>query len=88
MNTNTQTFTGWVSKYALSAGLQKKELKETVDNGYTYEPPHSIFGFRGRLGRDCHRTKEEAVARAEKMRKDKIASLKKQITKLEQLKFD
>lgn len=38
-------------------------------------------------GNEWHRTREEAVARAEQMRAAKIASLKKQIAKLEKLSF-
>lgn len=38
-------------------------------------------------GNDWHRTKESAIAKAEEMRKKKIASLKKQIEKLEKMEF-
>lgn len=37
---------------------------------------------------DWHETKEEAIQQATKMRNAKIASLKKQIEKLEKLNFD
>jgi hypothetical protein len=37
---------------------------------------------------DWHETKEAAIARAEVMRKKKLASLKKQISRLEALSFD
>jgi hypothetical protein len=36
---------------------------------------------------DWHENKDEAIAKAEDMRKKKIVSLKKQIKKLEELKF-
>jgi hypothetical protein len=39
-------------------------------------------------GRNWHRTPEGAKAKAEAMRKAKIASLKKQLAKLESLSFD
>ena len=39
-------------------------------------------------GKEWHRTKEAALVRAEKMRQKKIASLKKQIEKLERMKFE
>ena len=38
-------------------------------------------------GKDWHRTPESALARAEEMRKAKIASLKKSIAKLEAMTF-
>jgi hypothetical protein len=37
--------------------------------------------------KDWHRTPEAALARAEEMRRDKIASLKKILAKLEAIKF-
>lgn len=86
MKEQKETFTGYISKYALSTGIQEKEV-ETYDNIYARETG-SVFGrFFGRIGRDCHKTREEAVAKAKSMRKAKIASLKKQIAKLESLTF-
>lgn len=38
-------------------------------------------------GKDWHRTPEAAIARAEEMRAEKIASLKKQIERLMKLEF-
>ena len=42
--------------------------------------------YRGQ-GKQWHLTREAAITRAEEMRVHKIESLKKQITKLENLKF-
>lgn len=39
-------------------------------------------------GCDWHRTKEAAIARAKEMQLGKIASLEKQIAKLQTMKFD
>lgn len=39
-------------------------------------------------GKEWHRTKESAIAKAEEMRKKKIASLQKQIKKLENINFE
>lgn len=38
-------------------------------------------------GKDWHRTPEAAIARAEEMKAAKIASLRKQIDRLEKLEF-
>ena len=38
-------------------------------------------------GKEWHRTKEAAIAKAEEMRQKKIAGLKKQIERLEKLEF-
>jgi hypothetical protein len=76
----------WISKYALSKGILEREAEtsdRSADLVYTgqYE---MFFASRGEL----HRTREDAVRQAEKMRLDKIASLRKQIAKLEKLRFD
>jgi hypothetical protein len=81
------TFTGYVTKYALSAGIKEMQL-EYDGSRYCNEIGSGIFRFFGRLGRDCFRSHFEAKERAEEMRKDKIASLKKQIAKLEKLTFN
>lgn len=39
-------------------------------------------------GDEWHETKESAIAKAEEIRKKKINSLKKQIEKLEKMKFE
>lgn len=84
MDEHEQTFEGFITKYALTRGIRKATLK--VDGaGYASERPFSFLGFSGKSG--WARTKEEAVKQAEAMRKKKIASLKKQIAKLEKLEF-
>jgi len=39
-------------------------------------------------GKDWHRTKESAIKRAEKMKINKIANVKKQLEKLKEMKFE
>lgn len=39
-------------------------------------------------GNEWHKIKESAISKAEKMRQKKIASLKKQIAKLKNMKFE
>jgi len=74
----------WISKLALTKGIYEAEVAVS-ESGYVSET--STWGFGGRLGRDAHETREAAVAAAEQMRLKKIASLKKQLTKLEAMKF-
>jgi len=82
----------WISKYALTQGIFEKdaedcensrgELKGMIkyhENGFTVH-------FHGE-GNEWHRTKEEAIKKAEEMRLKKIESHKKAIIKLEKMKF-
>lgn len=76
----------WITKYALSTGI--KELEVEQSDGF-------LDMVRGKLlndyyhgeGMDWHRTYESATVRANEMRQKKIASLKKQIEKLEKMRF-
>lgn len=77
------------SKYALSTGIIEADgvihegscagMATTKENGHTSH-------YHGE-GREWHRTRDEAMKRAEIMRKQKIESLKRSIRKLEALKF-
>jgi hypothetical protein len=77
----------WITKCALTKGIQQKEgsVSETNKESFS-EVGNSWFSYWGN-GREWHTTKESAIAKAEEMRVKKIASLKKQIAKLEKLKF-
>lgn len=72
----------FITKYALTNGIE--EVEGTLDRGCA--STHDRF-TRYFYGNDWHLTREKAITRAEQMRVSKIASLKKQITKLEGLKF-
>jgi hypothetical protein len=79
----------WSTKNALnSKGIEflKGAIKE---NGYFYYYPdfYSKYYLIGE-GKQWHRTKEQAIARAEEMRLNKINSLKAQIEELEKLSFE
>lgn len=76
----------WITKYALTEGVFDVEGEITSSfpdmcswksNGYP------CFAH----GKDWHKTESEALARAEQMRMNKIASLRKQIQKLDKLVF-
>ena len=73
----------YITKYALTRGILETD-------GATVEgiPSMAETNFGYFHGDDWHETKEEAIKRAEEMRTKKIASLRKQIEKLEALKFD
>lgn len=78
----------WISKYALSAGITEHECeapKEGSDRVYPGAPFMAFYGFT--LGKDAHDTREGAVAAAEKMRKRKVASVRKQLQRLEDMTF-
>ncbi|NVZ11213.1 hypothetical protein HW932_18340 [Allochromatium humboldtianum] len=79
--------TAYVTKYALTIGIL--EVEGVVCHGTS----STMFEWKtdGHAntahGKDWHRTREQALARAEEMRQKKIASLKKKIEQLEKLKF-
>lgn len=75
----------YITRYALTNGIESGEAK-----GYSpQEPLTDVIGAWNyvRVGRDSFLTLDEARAQAEKMRKKKIVSLRKQIAKLEALDF-
>ena len=76
----------WISKYALTDGIKEfgnLELYISPDNlRYARSDMHFF-----RLGKDAHETHEAAIAAAESMRKRKIASVRKQLQRLEALSF-
>jgi hypothetical protein len=81
---NREAIRAWVTKYALTTGILvvDGEVLHYISSSMLYAGRHQNFH-----GNDWHRTPEEAVARAEEMRMAKIASLRKSIAKMEQLKF-
>lgn len=77
--------TVWISKYALTAGVTEHQAEIRDGSAYPGAPFMSYVGFT--MGNDAHETREAAVAAAEAACKKKVAALKKQISKLEVLKF-
>lgn len=74
-------------KYALSYGaIREFESDDTPDKEYAYDRRSSAWA-QYKVGRDAFVTEAEAKAAANKLRLKKIASLKKQIEKLERLAF-
>lgn len=79
----------WIAKYALTSGIKKGSvvylsnsdelvLCESEDGWSSY------FYFN----KEVFLTESEAIGKAEEMRVKKIASLKKQIAKLEKMTFE
>lgn len=85
--TTDQTFPAWVTKYALTKGIQEVEARLSE-----VAPTMILVGDYTRPtyfhGTEWHRDRASAVAKAEDMRRKKIASLKAQIKRLEGLKFE
>lgn len=76
----------WISKYALSKGVYETNAESCfnmavglIKVGYAH--------FH-KEGMDWHRDQHSALIRAENMRTNRIASLRKQIAKLENMRFN
>lgn len=76
----------YITKYALSDGILEKDAEE-CDRFPGMIRTDDGAHFHGE-GKDWTRTKEAAVVRAQEMKSKKIKSLKKQIEKLERMKFE
>ena len=80
----------WNSKYALTEGLIEQEGEEFGEVGSSIirvgSPLRKEYLYGE--GKEWHRTRESALARAEVMRRAKIASVRKQLARLEALRFD
>lgn len=76
----------WITKYALTKGIVETET-ETQNPVWTVFKNNTML-YTKNIGKDFHTSKEEAKLKAEEMRQKKIASLKKQIEKLEKMRFE
>lgn len=79
--------TVFVTRYALTRGIQERKVKETSVEGLLEDIEVTQLCYHDE-GRDWHKTREEAVKKAEEMRQKKIQSLKKQIEKIENITFE
>ena len=77
----------FITKYCLTKGIQEMDVEQwgpdTVGKIGALYPCY----FHGE-GKEWHRTMELAISKAEEIRNKKIASLKKNIVKLESMKFN
>ena len=77
----------YITTYALTKGIWKRELLKEV-NGMAVAKCPGWLNEEGYFhGNEWHKTLEQAMERAEEMRSKKIASLRKQIDKLEVMTF-
>lgn len=83
--TERTEFQAWITKYALTGGISTVKVEDCFNI--------STSMVTDRVTRRCyhkgdwHRDKSDAITRAEQMRVAKIASLQKQIAKLQKLTF-
>ena len=79
----------WITKYALTQGIIEIEAEE-CGKGFEgmIQTKEKCPSYYHGEGKDWHRTKEDAIKKAEKIRQKKIESLKKQIKKLEEMRFE
>lgn len=77
----------WITKYALTSGIIVREVEQKGDMVSWKETNEYGMSFAHREGRDWHRSEDAALQRAERMRRDKIASLHKSIAKFECMRF-
>lgn len=77
----------YITKYALSKGILYEECVVSSLGEYlrlVNDQWRNVF----KIGRDAFETYEEARRKVETMRNKKIESLKKQLLRLEKLRFD
>lgn len=92
--TDQMTHKFYISKYALSTGIKEVEgfIHATIGDGDMLvcpcQKPRCGNEIYHGNGLDWHETREGAVAKAEQMRTKKIAALRKQIERLEKMRFD
>lgn len=79
----------WTSKFALTSRIIEIPVRFSSNGDeYAYDARPGSNGWTSfKVGRDIHETYQQAVTAAEQARAKKIASLKKQIAKLEKHDF-
>ena len=80
----------WITKYALTEGIFTADVEYRGDDTVRDDGNGSVTSlatyYHGE-GKEWHRSEVEAIQRAQEMRDKKIGSLKKQLEKLEKMKF-
>lgn len=79
----------WVTKYALTIGIMELDAEATSQSGRlaVRRSRNSYPQYYYGEGKEWHRSKDAAIARANTMRAAKIKSVKKQLERLEALEF-
>lgn len=75
----------WLAKYALTDRVKQVEVVPISSAPSYVKQPGGWLILK--IGMDVFETEDEALAAAEAMRAKKVASLRKQIAKLEKLTF-
>lgn len=83
-------FKAWITKYALSSGVKVTTVEDCFDTSdkMVQDTKGELKAFYHGEGRDWHRTRESAILRVAAMRDAKLASLRKQIAKLEAMEIE
>lgn len=75
----------WNTKRALTQGIR---IEYTAKECYGFSTMVQIGPYEYLHGQDWHRTEESALKRAEAMRVARIKSLKKELARLKELRFE
>ena len=81
----------YVTKYVLTQGILEVDAEicmNVSEDMLSYRGSGGFIEFCHGEGKEWHKTKEEAILRANKLRDTKINNIKKQIKKLEDMKFE
>lgn len=74
---------GFNVKYALTSGIFEVEVRESDDGKYVYTL--DAWPIQLRIGKTFFQDRDSAEARAKQLARQKVASLKRQIAKIEKL---
>ena len=78
----------WITKYALTRGIIEAEGKLTSYDSMRVVNQDLPLASRWFYNGEWYSDKQSAIKKAEEMRQKKIESLKKQIKKLEAMKYE
>ena len=76
----------WITKYALTNGIIETEGETNILGNFLIT--EGLYKNKWFSSDDCFANKESAIRKSEEMRQKKIESLKKQIKKLEGMRFE
>ena len=78
----------WITKYALTDGIIEATGYKITETRYEAHNENDEYCGVFTLGKHLFTDKQSAVKKAEEMRQKEIESLKKQIKKLEKMRFE
>lgn len=78
----------WITKYALTEGIYETKAEDCFDISPTMISAKEDGWIKCFHGNEWHRTREGAVSHANEMKTKRIASLKRQLAKVEALEFN